>query len=118
VDHQTKRYVQTFTGEIEILDPVLVERHSVFDPNVKKITVTVFCVDATDARWEVRPPVTPAARPRFVQVPPRPEVVEMGRAVLSGDLSHLQHKDNPAFQPLLDKFQKLALPGDPDGNPN
>lgn len=108
VDHKQQLYAQTFTGDVQILDPVMTERHSVLHPMIQSITVTVFCADTNKGRWEIRPAVTVAARPRFVRMRPRPEVVAMGRAVLSGDFSQLQHKDNPAFQALLDKYKALT----------
>ncbi len=107
VDHKKKLYAQTFAGDIQILDPVLVERFSFLHPTIQPITVTMFCADTNKDRWEIRPAVTMAARPCFVRVDPRPEVVEMGRAVLSGDIAQLQHKDSPAFQTTLDKFKAL-----------
>ena len=107
VDHKKKLYAQTFTGDVEILDPVLVERFGFLHPAIQHITITMFCIDASEGRWEIRPPITRTARPTFVRMPARPEVVEMGRAVLSGDLAQLQHKDNPAFQQTLDKFKSL-----------
>jgi len=111
VDRPAQVYSQVFSGDIEMLDPGEVERHTILQPGVRTITVTVFCVDGNKARWEIRPAASAAGVPRFVQVPPRPEVVSMGRAVLSGDLEHLQHKDNPAFQPLLDKFKSIVTGG-------
>jgi hypothetical protein len=115
MDRRKKLYAQTFVGDINILDPVLVERSSVLDPKIPLVSVSMFCADTNKERWEIRPPATVAGRPRFVQRNPREEVVQMGRAVLSGDIEHLQHKDNPAFQPLLDKYTELTG-GKPNGD--
>lgn len=115
MDRRKKLYAQTFVGDVQMLDPVLVERSSFLDPKIPLITVSVFCADTNKERWEVRPPTTVATVPTFVKRPPRPEVVQMGRAVLSGDMEMLQHKDNPAFQPLLDKYIELTG-GKQDGN--
>jgi len=108
VDRKKRLYAQTFVGDIKILDPVLVERRSVLDPSIPLITVSVFCADTNNERWEIRPPQTVGGSAQFVKRPPRPEVVQMGAAVLSENLDALQHKDNPAFQPLLDEYIKLT----------
>lgn len=108
VDYKQKKYAQTFSGDIQMLDPVLAEHAGLLDPSVPQITLTVFCVDTNTDRWEIRPPRTAVACPRFVRVPPRDEVVQLGRAVLSGELDELQYKDNPAFQPMLEKYKALT----------
>ena len=59
------------------------------------------------SRWEVRPAMTPMTLPTFVRMDPRPEVVRMGSAVLSGNVANLQHKDSPEFQRTLDKYKAL-----------
>jgi hypothetical protein len=117
IDHKKKNYFQVFSGDVEVYDPGEVERHSVFKLDLPKITITVFCVDGCRDRWEIHPSDNNVAPPRFVRVDPRPEVVAMGNAVLSGDIEQLKHKDNPAFQPLLDEFKKIVTPGE-FGNAN
>lgn len=107
VDHKNKLYAQTFAGDIAIADPVLVERYSILRPDIPRVTITMFCADTNKSRWEVRPPLTPLSRPTFVRMDPRPEVIRMGRAVLSGNLAQLQHKDSPEFQRTLDKYKAL-----------
>jgi hypothetical protein len=108
VNRQTKRYSQTFSGDLDIPDPVLVERHSILKLDIPTIRLTVFCTDGNVDRWELRPPTAIAQPMRMVRMPPRQEVVDVGNAVLSGDFSNLQHSYNPAFQPHLDKYQQLT----------
>jgi hypothetical protein len=110
-DDTKSRYCQVFSGDIDIIDPVFLERHSFLHSEPPMVKVTVFCVDATDGRWEVRPPFTPGAMPCFVRLPARPEVTEIGRAVAAGNIEALQHKDNVALQPLLDKYTALRERG-------
>lgn len=107
LDDVKKQYSQVFTGDVRILDPVMIERYGPLNPLVPAITVTVFCVETNKDRWEVRPPMNVVTPPTFERVDPRPEVVALGEAVLAGDVSKLQHKDNPAFQPLLDRYEAL-----------
>jgi len=107
VDHRKKLYAQTFTGTVDMLDPVLVERFSILKPDIARISVTVFCADTNKGRWEIRPAKAQGGRPHFVERPARPPVVEMGHAVIAGDIGRLKHKDNPDYQSMLDKFKSL-----------
>lgn len=111
LDSKDKDYFQLFSGDIEIVDPGEAQRHSVWSLDLPKITVTVFCVDGMKDRWQVTPSVG-GMPPRFYRVDPRQEVIDMGQAVLSGDMEHLQYKDNPAFKPLQDKFKSIVTPGE------
>jgi len=116
LDHKAEEYFQVFSGDLEILDPVLAERYSVFHPDIPKITITVFCVDGSKNRWEVVDMGIPTP-PRFIRRPPRQEVIDMGKVVLKGDLQQLQHKDSPSFKPLLEKYDahKLEAPNSHGG---
>jgi len=108
LDHQTQEYFQVFSGDIEILDPVLAERYSVFQPGIPRIKITVFCIDGSKNRWEVRDNGVGSPL-KFVRMPPRPEVVEMGKVVLAGDYGKLQHKDNPSFKPFQEEYDAIKL---------
>lgn len=106
VDHKKKTFAQAFYGDVDMLDPVLAERRSVLDPSVPDIKVTVFCVDTMTARYEIAPRINKATCPRFIKLPPRPEIEAMGQAVLSGDLEHLKYTHHPVIQNELDKLKK------------
>jgi len=108
LDSPARRYCQVFSGDIAIVDPVFAERHSVMHPDLPAVKLTVFCIDANTERWEIHPARTIIEPPRFVRVSPRPEVITMADALLSGKAEALKHKDNPAFQPLLDKYAAIS----------
>jgi len=108
VNRKEKRFYQPFSGDVQMLDPVLVERHSILKPDIPTITVTVFCVDGNEQRVEVRPPTSPTAPLRMVVLPARPEVQLLTRAVLSGDFTGLSAHANPAFQQQLDQYNQLS----------
>jgi len=103
VDNDKELFAQVFTGDIQIQDPVLVERYSVMRPGIPRITVTVFCADTNKDRWEVVPPHNDAALPSFRRVQPRQELVDMAEAVLGGDASALQHNNHPSIRKALNK---------------
>ena len=108
VDRKKKLFAQPFSGDIEIFDPVMVERHSLLTPDLPTITLTVFCTDGNDARWEIRPPQSPMEACRMVELPARPKVIELATAVLSGDFSKLADYENDVFARQLAEYQKLA----------
>jgi len=108
VDRKKKLFAQPFSGDVTIFDPVLVERHSLLTLDLPTITLTVFCTDGNDARWEVRPPRSPLEPCRMVELPARPVVIEIAQAVLSGDFSKLQDYENDAFIRQLAEYQKLT----------
>jgi len=111
VDRKKKQFRQAFSGDVEILDPVLVERHSALMPGLPTVTVTIFCMDGNDARWEVRPPISPIGPPRMVKVPPRAEMKAIADQVFSGDVGVLTRHANPAFQDHLDKYKAVQQQG-------
>jgi len=108
VDYKQKSFCQPFSGELDIPDPVLLERHGILTVDIPTIKLTVFCIDGNKQRWEVRPAASPTAPLRMVQMAPRPETIAMGRAVLSGDFSELQHRHNSAFRAHLDAYQQIT----------
>jgi len=105
------RFYRAFSGDLEIADPVLAERHSILYADIPQITVTVFCVDGNMARWEVRPAISPIGQPRIVKMPPRQDVMDMAEAVFRGDTGALTAHKNPAFQPLLDEYKRAQQVG-------
>jgi hypothetical protein len=102
-DRKTHKYREVFSGDINILDPVLIERFSVFDDrSFSEVRVTVFGIDGNDHRWE------PALRTAgvsntigFNQLPPRQAVLGKAALVLDGDASILQHHNNQASTALF-----------------
>lgn len=108
VNRKTGFYFRAFSGDLQIPDPVTVERHSLMLLDVPTVTLTVFCVDGNTARWEVRPAATALASLRMVEMPPRAEVQAVAQSVLHGDLATLKYNDNSAFQAHLDKYKQLT----------
>jgi hypothetical protein len=108
---KTDTFYSAFSGDIDVLDPVLAERHSIFDPRLPKVTVTVFCIDGNKDRWEIRPGISAVDPPRMLRVPPRKEIQDLAEAVFHGDVQKLQQHQNPAFQPHLDKYKDIQQSG-------
>lgn len=99
VDRPTRKYREVFSGDMAILDPVSVERFSIFDPRgTQTIPITVFGIDGNDRRWEPIPPSRITGTIRFADLPARPEIVARATAVLDGDMSGLQTKANQALE--------------------
>jgi len=109
IDREAKLFAKPFSGDLVIPDPVLVERYGALSSEITTITLTVFCIDSNQQRVEVRPAVSPTAPLRMVAMPPRPEVVALGDAVLAGDLSGLASQSNSAFQRHLDLYNALRV---------
>lgn len=103
-DREQHKYREVFSGDVSMVDPVLIERFSVFQTPMSRIPVTVFCIDGNDARWEVSAPtlLEPA---RFVQRPPRAEIIAKAAMVLDGDVSKLAARENQAMNDLMQKVQ-------------
>jgi hypothetical protein len=111
INDKTKQFYRAFSGDVKVLDPVLVEQHSALALDLPTIDVTVFCVDGNTARWEIRPPLSPIGPPRMVKTLPRAEVVQMADSVFAGDVKVLAEHDNPAMQKHLDKFKAAQQQG-------
>lgn len=103
VDRKAHKYCEVFSGDIEILDPVHLERFSIFhERGFSHVPITVFGIDGNEVRWEPvlhRGPVTGAVG--FSKQPPRPVVVGRGRLLLDGDMSQLSNKDNQAMVQIM-----------------
>lgn len=111
VSQKTKSFYQVFSGDVKILDPVLVERHGLMHPQIPHVQVTVFCVDGNRARWEIRHAASALGCPRLVKIRPRQEVVDVGADVLSGDPAKLSTIENPAFAPFLERYKRVLQEG-------
>ena len=103
VDRKTHTYCEVFSGDIEILDPVCLERFSIFDERgFSHVPITVFGIDGNTARWEPElhaGPVTGVVG--FRRCPPRGEVVDRAAIILDGDYSKIQGKDNQAMVGIM-----------------
>ena len=111
MNQKEKTLYSSFAGDLKIMDPGWIEAHSILDPRVPLVTVTVFCVESNKDRWEIRPPTSLIAPPRFVRINPRPEIISMSEALFKGDTSKLFNRANPAFQAHLDKYQEILRNG-------
>ena len=111
INERSKTFYSTFSGDVAILDPVQVERSSVLDPSIARVTVTAFCIESNHDRWEIRPSLSLVGRPKFHHLPPRREIVAQANGVLSGDASSLVHRHNPAMQQLLEEHNRARKEG-------
>jgi hypothetical protein len=100
VDRKNHLYREVFSGDVELQDPSLIARYGVLQTPLSQITVTVFCVDGNDARYEVRTPgIVDTAG--FYALPPRQEVRARASMALTGNYSELSSKDNQAIKSLV-----------------
>jgi len=111
IDDKKKLFFRTFAGDVNILDPILVEKDSALNPAIPRIRVTVFCVDGNENRWEIRPPLSPIGPPRMVKMAARQEIIQAADKIFSGDMSPLTENANPAMQAHLDKFRETLERG-------
>jgi hypothetical protein len=96
-DSRKHRFCMSISTDVEVVDPVLVESRGILHDRLSLVTVTVYGVDATDARWVMQAPRVPVARPVMVKTAPRPYIVELGKQVLGGDVSRLNQSADRAF---------------------
>jgi hypothetical protein len=100
VDRKARTYKQVFSGDIAIADPVYTERFNPLLTEIPVVTVTVFCVEGNNERWELHYETrfTPT---KFVKVPPRKIIQEKAALILDGDLTVVKDRENPAMVQMM-----------------
>ena len=85
-----KTFYQVFPQRASVLDPVMVARHSLLHPSVKRVNVVVFGVSGNKGLWSLQEPKSLTASPRMVRSPPDPNAIAIAESVLGGDLRMLK----------------------------
>jgi hypothetical protein len=110
-DWKKRRVGMAYHAYIDILDPSFVDQYGTLDPRVPSLRCCVFCVNATESRYEFVRELPIVRQPRLVQLPPHKLMEEITAKAMADDLEPIVLRQNPAHEEFLRDYRRATEDG-------